>query len=194
MNRSLASALFFCAFTTMAWAQTTETVAPAQAATGASPPAAAAVSPPGRLPPLPPEETIPMAMAMKAAQAVLDACAPYGEPAVAEIMDMYGNPKVVLAADGALGNSPEAARKKAYTAMKKGMSTAEFARTLDHKPARGEVIQGDPNLNANDGGFPIRRDGKIIGALGASSPAGKHTSGATYDEYCGEAGLAEIHF
>ncbi|MEJ0028553.1 MAG: heme-binding protein [Rhizomicrobium sp.] len=143
---------------------------------------------------MPPEETIPLPMAMKAAQAVLDACAPYGEPAVAEIMDMYGNPKVVLAADASLGNSPEAARKKAYTAMKKGMSTADFAKTLDHKPVRGEVIQGDPNLNANDGGFPIRRDGKVIGALGASSPAGKHSSGATYDEYCGEAGLAEIHF
>jgi uncharacterized protein GlcG (DUF336 family) len=147
-----------------------------------------------RQPPLPPEKTIPFAMALDAAKTAIDLCVANKEPASVVVMDMNMTLKIVLSADGATTTSVESARKKAYTAFKKGMPSADFAKSLTARPAPGEAIEGDPNLMAAGGGYPIKKGDMIIGAFGISSPAGRNSAGQSYDEYCGNAGIAKIQF
>jgi len=83
------------------------------------------------------------------------------------ILDDGGNLKAFYRMDGAPILSIEMAQNKAYTALF-GVSTQDFF----------NFIQGDPSLLAGiptlarvaawGGGFPIRVDGEIVGAVGLS--------------------------
>jgi uncharacterized protein GlcG (DUF336 family) len=151
-------------------------------------PAVAFAQAPGLPPnvPVPPEKMIPLDQALEAAQAALAACAARNAPATVQVMDVNENPKVILSADGARSNGFEPARRKAYTVLKKGMSSGEFAKSIGSPPVN-TVIEGDPSLRASAGGVPIRRGGAIIGALAVSSPMGGET-----DEVCALAGVAKF--
>ena len=155
-------------------------------------PAVALAQPPAAgLPPnvpIPPEKSIPLDQALEAAQGALAACTARNSPATVEVMDLNQNPKVLLSADGARSNSFEPARRKAYTVLKKGMSSGAFAKSIGSPPVN-TVIEGDPNLRASAGGVPIMRGGVLIGALGVSSPTGQDT-----DELCALAGAAKFRF
>jgi uncharacterized protein GlcG (DUF336 family) len=154
--------------------------------------AAAALAQPASPPPaapmaqVPPEKLIPLEQAIEAAQAALAACTGRNSPATVEVMDVNYNPKVILSADGARSNSFEPARRKAYTVLKKGMSSGAFAKSVGSPPVN-TVIEGDPNLRASAGGLPIMKAGQIIGALAVSSPTGQDT-----DEACAQAGVAKF--
>ncbi|MBV9551041.1 MAG: heme-binding protein [Alphaproteobacteria bacterium] len=139
-------------------------------------------------PQLAPEKSIPLDQALAAAQAALAACTAKNSPATVEVMDLNQNVKVLLSGDGARTNSFEPARRKAYTVLKKGMSSGAFAKSVGSPPVNA-VIEGDPNLRASAGGLPIVKGGAIIGALAVSSPTGQDT-----DEACAEAGIAKFHF
>jgi uncharacterized protein GlcG (DUF336 family) len=136
--------------------------------------------------PIPAEKQIPLDQALEAAQAALAACAARNSPATVQVMDINENPKVILSADGARSNGFEPARRKAYTVLKKGMSSGDFAKSIGSPPVN-TVIEGDPSLRASAGGVPIRRGGAIIGALAVSSPMGGET-----DEICALAGVAKF--
>ena len=83
------------------------------------------------------------------------------------ILDDGGNLKAFRRMDGAPILCIEMAQNKAYTALF-GVSTQEFF----------DFIQGDPSLLAGiptlarvaawGGGFPIKVDGEIVGAIGVS--------------------------
>src|SRR3979411_316927 len=83
------------------------------------------------------------------------------------ILDDGGNLKAFSRMDGAPILSIEMAHNKAYTALF-GVSTQEFF----------DFIQGDPSLLAGipalarvaawGGGFPIKVDGEVVGAIGVS--------------------------
>ena len=83
------------------------------------------------------------------------------------ILDDGGNLKAFSRMDGAPILTIEMAQNKAYTALL-GVSTQEFF----------DFIQGDPSLLAGiptlarvaawGGGFPIKVDGEIVGAIGVS--------------------------
>ena len=83
------------------------------------------------------------------------------------ILDEGGNLKAFYRMDGASILSIEMAQNKAYTALF-GVSTQDFF----------NFIQGDPSLLAGiptlarvaawGGGFPIKVDGEIVGAIGLS--------------------------
>ena len=83
------------------------------------------------------------------------------------ILDEGGNLKAFYRMDGAPILSIEMAQNKAYTALF-GVSTQDFF----------NFIQGDPSLLAGiptlarvaawGGGFPIKVDGEIVGAIGLS--------------------------
>ena len=89
----------------------------------------------------PPAAAKPFALelALDAAQAALASCQAAGAPAVVEVMDTAFNPKVVLAADGSRANLIEFARRKAYTVIKTGMTSAEFGVSV------GPQGRGAPN-------------------------------------------------
>src|SRR5258707_10910123 len=105
------------------------------------------------------------------AQKMVDAAvAKASELGVAEnvaILDDGGNLKAFSRMDGAPIPTTEMAQNKAYTALL-GVSTQDFF----------NFIQGDPSLLAGvptlarmaawGGGFPIKVDGEIVGAIGVS--------------------------
>jgi len=102
------------------------------------------------------------------------------------ILDDGGNLKAFGRMDGAPIPTIEMAQNKAYTALL-GVSTQDFF----------EFIQGDPSLLAGiptlsrmaawGGGFPIKVDGEVIGAIGVSgAPAVEN------DVDCARAALALV--
>src|SRR3954470_13136433 len=102
------------------------------------------------------------------------------------ILDDGGNLKAFSRMDGAPILSIEIAQNKAYTALF-GVSTQEFF----------DFIQGDPSLLAGiptlarvaayGGGFPIKVNGEIVGAIGVSgAPAVQN------DVDCARAALALV--
>jgi uncharacterized protein GlcG (DUF336 family) len=102
------------------------------------------------------------------------------------ILDDGGNLKAFSRMDGASMPTIEIAQKKAYTALF-GVSTQDFF----------NFIQGDPSLLAGiptlarvaawGGGFPIKVNGEIVGAIGVSgAPAVQN------DVDCARAALALV--
>jgi uncharacterized protein GlcG (DUF336 family) len=142
------------------------------------------------MPPAPaaltPEKSIPLDQALAAAQAAVETCAAKKSAATVEVVDLNGLPKVVLSPDGARTNSFDYMRMKAYTVLKKGMSSAAFGKIAKLVP--GQPIEGDPQLIQYGGGQPIMKNGAMIGAISVSGPTGQ-----VDDDACAMAGLAKFH-
>ena len=149
----------------------------------APPPPAPGAAPPAQLAPAKP---FALALALEAAQAALASCQA-GGPAVVEVMDSAFNPKVVLAGDGARANFVDFARRKAYTVIKTGMSSAEFGTSVGPQPRGAGPINGDANLITFGGALPIKVGSDIVAAISVSGP-----NGPAADETCAKAGLAKI--
>jgi uncharacterized protein GlcG (DUF336 family) len=83
------------------------------------------------------------------------------------ILDEGGNLKAFSRMDGAPIPTIEMAQNKAYTALL-GISTQEFFNFIQGDPS---LLAGIPTLSrmaAWGGGFPIKVDGEIVGAIGVS--------------------------
>src|SRR5579862_5495804 len=86
------------------------------------------------------------------------------------ILDDGGNLKAFSRMDGAPVPTIEMAQNKAYTALL-GVSTQEFFNFIQGDPS---LLAGIPTLGrmaAWGGGFPIKVDGEIVGAIGVSGAA-----------------------
>jgi uncharacterized protein GlcG (DUF336 family) len=102
------------------------------------------------------------------------------------IIDDGGNLKAFGRMDGAPILSNEIAQNKAYTALF-GVSTQDFFNFIQGDPS---LLAGIPTLGrvaAYGGGFPVRVDGEIVGAIGVS---GAPTVQNDID--CAKAGLAVV--
>ena len=83
------------------------------------------------------------------------------------ILDDGGNLKAFSRMDGAPLPTIEMAQNKAYTALL-GVSTQDFFNFIQGDPS---LLAGIPTLArvaAYGGGFPIKVDGEIVGAIGVS--------------------------
>jgi uncharacterized protein GlcG (DUF336 family) len=83
------------------------------------------------------------------------------------ILDDGGNLKAFSRMDGAPIPTIEMAQNKAYTALL-GVSTQEFFNFIQGDPS---LLAGIPTLSrvaAWGGGFPIKVNGEVIGAIGVS--------------------------
>jgi uncharacterized protein GlcG (DUF336 family) len=102
------------------------------------------------------------------------------------ILDDGGNLKAFSRMDGASMPTIEIAQKKAYTALF-GVSTQDFFNFIQSDPS---LLAGIPTLArvaAWGGGFPIKVDGEIVGAIGVSgAPAVQN------DIDCAKAALALV--
>jgi uncharacterized protein GlcG (DUF336 family) len=126
------------------------------------------------------------ALALDAAQAALESCQTAG-PAVVEVMDTAFNPKVILVADGSRPNLIELARRKAYTVIKKGVSSGDFGKQVGPQGHGAPPIEGDASLITFAGGLPIKVGDETIAAISVSGP-----NGPAADEACAKAGLDKI--
>src|SRR6266478_4421365 len=83
------------------------------------------------------------------------------------ILDDGGNLKAFSRMDGAPLPTIEMAQNKAYTALL-GVSTQDFFNFIQSDPS---LVAGIPTLSrmaAWGGGFPIKVDGELVGAIGVS--------------------------
>src|SRR5271169_1078453 len=120
---------------------------------------------------------------------VIEAVAKAGELGVREnvaILDDGGNLKAFSRMDGAPILSIQMAQNKAYTALF-GVSTQEFFNFIQGDPS---LLAGIPTLSrvaAWGGGFPIKVNGEVVGAIGLSgAPAVQN------DVACARAALALV--
>jgi uncharacterized protein GlcG (DUF336 family) len=102
------------------------------------------------------------------------------------ILDDGGNLKAFSRMDGAPLPTIEMAQNKAYTALL-GVSTQDFFNFIKGDPS---LLAGIPTLSrmaAWGGGFPIKVDGEVVGAIGVSgAPAVQN------DVDCARAALALV--
>ena len=113
------------------------------------------------------KHTISSELAQKMVKAAVAKARELGVSENVAILDDGGNLKAFTRMDGAPIPTIEIAQNKAYTALF-GVSTQDFF----------SFIQGDPSLLAGlptlarvaawGGGFPIKVDGEIVGAIGLS--------------------------
>ncbi len=124
------------------------------------------------------------------AQKMVDAAvAKASELGVAEnvaILDDGGNLKAFSRMDGAPIPTTEMAQNKAYTALL-GVSTQDFFNFILGDPS---LLAGIPTLAriaAWGGGFPIKVNGEVVGAIGVSGAPTVQN-----DEECARAALALV--
>lgn len=144
-------------------------------------------------------DELPLDLALEWAQESIAACKENGYNVTATYMNNNSVVKLVLRSDGAREGTVGIGYRKAYTVIKTGMSTADFARSVGIDP-EGTIpsVPGappgtppgdnvDPNTIVFAGGHPVMMGGKVVGAVSISG-----APGGPKDVACAEAGLAKI--
>ena len=102
------------------------------------------------------------------------------------ILDDGGNLKAFGRMDGASIPTIQIAQNKAYTALF-GVSTQDFFNFIQGDPSLLAGIPALPRVAAWGGGFPIKVNGEIVGAIGLSGAPTVQN-----DEDCAKAALALV--
>ena len=113
------------------------------------------------------KHSISYGLAQKMADAAVAKARELGVAETVAILDDGGNLKAFSRMDGAPIPTIEMAQNKAYTALL-GVSTQDFFNFIQRDPS---LLAGIPTLSrvaAWGGGFPIKVDGEIVGAIGVS--------------------------
>src|SRR5689334_3346729 len=113
------------------------------------------------------KHTISFELAQKMVNAAVAKARELGVSENVAILDDGGNLTAFSRMDGASIPTIEIAQNKAYTAVF-GVSTQEFFNFIQSDPS---LLSGIPTLArvaAWGGGFPIKVDGEIVGAIGVS--------------------------
>ncbi len=132
----------------------------------------------------PTQKALPLDLSIKAATAAIKQCHEDGFKVSVAIVDHAGLLKVQLKADGAGPHTLNSSHRKAYTSNSLRGPTQRYALLAVEKPE----LQGLANMNENilllGGGFPIIKDGAVIGGVGVGG-----APGIQYDEVCASAAL-----
>jgi uncharacterized protein GlcG (DUF336 family) len=125
-------------------------------------------------------------VALEAAQAALKQCRDNGFQVAVAVLDRFGQPQVMLRDRFAGLPAPDAATRKAYTALGFHAATSDLAKRI----ASGKMDAGLarlPNVAMLAGGLVIEAGGAVLGGIGvAGAPGGDK------DEACAKAGLDAI--
>jgi uncharacterized protein GlcG (DUF336 family) len=142
--------------------------------------------------PLPPATTAPlteknvsMKMALAIVEGALDQCAKDGYKVSVVVLSNDGVLRAALRGDGTAPHTLEFARRKAYTARTRNMTSLAFQKQTDDPAAA--YLKQIPEVVAVGGGVPIRVGNTPIGAVGVSG-----APGGDKDEVCANAGIAKV--
>jgi uncharacterized protein GlcG (DUF336 family) len=125
-------------------------------------------------------------VALEAAQAALKQCRDNGFQVSVAVVDRSGQPQVMLRDRFAGLPSPDAATRKAYTALGFHAATSELAKQIA-SGNRDSGLARLPNVAMLAGGLVIEAGGSVLGGIGvAGAPGGDK------DEVCAKAGLDAI--
>lgn len=129
-----------------------------------------------------------LAMALRAAQAAVNACKAAGYRVGVAVIDSVGEARAMLTADGSDGSHVFVAHRKALTALTFAMPSSEANAKAPGDPAM--LARVTPNMFVEGGAVPILRGGKVIGAIGVSGAGGAPIG--HQDELCAAAGLKHL--
>jgi len=122
------------------------------------------------------------ARALAVARAALAACTSKGQKVGVAVIDSSGQPRAALVADGALGGNVYTAVRKGLAALAFGEPTSQVSAQL--QTGRIHAAQITADMVPWAGAVPLRRNGRIIGAIAVSGSA------SSQDEACARAGAA----
>ncbi|HZZ07380.1 MAG TPA: heme-binding protein [Candidatus Binataceae bacterium] len=128
------------------------------------------------------KQAITAEFAQKLVEAAVAKAADLKVPQCVAIVDDGGNLKAFVRMDGAALIPIEIAQSKAYTALF-GFPTHEFFNFIKGDPSLVAGIPSRPRVAAFGGGYPIKIDGHIVGAIGVSGGT------VEQDMQCAEAAL-----
>ena len=132
------------------------------------------------------QPNVSLALANDLINATLAACHADGRSAVVVVVDRGGNLVAVQRDDSVGPHNPDAARRKAFTALSTKTATRQLATSARVNP-------DSQNLNTIDallligGGVPLRVGEDVIGAIGVGG-----AGGAEQDEGCALKAIAEV--
>ncbi len=131
-------------------------------------------------------KSLTLEVAMKAAQATLDACRKAGYQVAVAVVDRGGSPQVMLRDRFAGWHTPDASVRKARTALSFHSDTIDLVEpTAAGKPGAG--ARHVPGTMMVGGGVRIDAAGSIVGAIGVSG-----APGGDKDHACAKAGIEAI--
>lgn len=136
---------------------------------------------------LPKESVLPLNLAQRATQAVIDACKKDGYRVSVSVVDRAGLLRMMGRADGAGPHTIDSSRKKAYTAVSLRRATSELADLMSRTPALQALRDMNDQILMLGGGLPIEIGGEVVGGIGVGGAPGTHL-----DDACAEAGLDAI--
>lgn len=128
------------------------------------------------------EHDVSARMALTIAEAALAEC---GNKVTVAVVDRTGRLRVFIQGDGAMPHNLELARRKAYTALTFGRTSAEWAQRTETN------LQGQRMLTdviPLQGGVPIKVGDETIGGVGLSGAP----MGGTQEEACAKTGIAKV--
>ena len=128
------------------------------------------------------QRDVSLRMALTIAEAALAEC---GVRTSVAVVDRAGRLRVFLQGDGASPHNLELARRKAYTALTFGRTSAEWAQRTE------TTLQGQRMLTdviPLQGGVPIKVGDETIGGVGLSGAP----MGGAQEEACAKAGIAKV--
>jgi len=125
---------------------------------------------------------LPIAVAVKAAQAIAAGCTEY--PMGIAVVNSQGQPILTYMPDGTFARHTFNAVRKAYSAITFGENTSKVLSRAYTDPAVQAKLKADQNLIAYSGGILVESHGKVIGAIGVSGAEPGH-----HDEQCGMAAI-----
>jgi uncharacterized protein GlcG (DUF336 family) len=136
---------------------------------------------------LPTEKTLPLALAVEAAQAALVTCTQQGHRVSVAVVDRAGLVRALLRGDGAGPHTLDSSSRKAYTSSSLRLTTMELARMVSQSPAIAGLREMNEQILVLGGGLPIKAGEDVIGGIGVGG-----APGSDKDEACAQAGIDKI--
>jgi len=122
------------------------------------------------------------------ATAAVEACAANGAQVSVAVAGPDGVVGTQLSADGASRLAIESAARKSVSAALTGYPTARLPDAEVKAPAYVAFLRSvEPRLVAIGGGLPVRRQGRLVGAIGVGGAAGPEA-----DEACASAAITSV--
>jgi uncharacterized protein GlcG (DUF336 family) len=133
------------------------------------------------------EKNVSIAMAQAITQAALATCRAQGSHIGISVLNRSGALKMFTDDDGTNLVTFEVSRRKAYTALLYGRTSAEVGKTYA-APRTDSIAPPLDGIYPLGGGVPLKIGSDVIGAVGVAGANG----GSPKDEACANAGIAAV--
>ena len=137
-------------------------------------------------------KTLPLNIAIVAAQTAVDTCKANGYDVTATVVDVAGTPQVVLRGDHAVIHTKDSSFRKAYTVVTMGpifhfdATSGLIAVLAKYPPLVAQSLASTPNVTALPGAVAFKVGDETIAGLGVGG-----SPGGDKDEVCAQAGVVK---